>query len=167
MRLVWQRDQCQAARRRSLDSSLHRVPGKSRAGFAGSCSVVLRVARTLLSAWNSAPPVCRRLPCQPETHSETLIPPPDFRRFVTRILQIADFLLTNPPYCRDSIPLALKVRSFMPPSRVWVVTASPSQPPSSFASRHQASLQRRISAMYRTFRHNLLFAAVFGLMLSL
>src|ERR1700691_1301147 len=39
MRLLRQRDQCQASRSRALDSPLHRVPGKSREGFARSRAI--------------------------------------------------------------------------------------------------------------------------------
>src|SRR5450759_2345120 len=54
MRLLRQRDQRQASRSRALDPPLHRVPGKGREGPARSRSIVFRVARTLLSALNSA-----------------------------------------------------------------------------------------------------------------
>src|SRR5258708_39714680 len=64
---------------------------------------------------------------------------------VTRILQFADFFLTNRPCCPDSIPLALKVRRFFPPSPARVGSHT-FQPPSSFTFKGESSYASNVSS---------------------
>src|SRR5258706_16337162 len=69
-------------------------------------------------------------------------------RRVTRILQFADFLLTNRPCCPDSIPLAVKVRRFSPQSSAGGLAHVPAAIKLHFQRRAQLSLKRFVTTSY-------------------
>src|SRR5258708_27387782 len=69
-------------------------------------------------------------------------------RRVTRILQFADFLLTNRPCCPDSIPLAVKVRRFSPQSCAGRLAHVPAAIKLHFQRRVQLCLKRFVTTSY-------------------
>src|SRR5260221_4716397 len=69
-------------------------------------------------------------------------------RRVTRILQFADFLLTNRPCFPNSIPLVVKVRRFSPQSCAGRLAHVPAAIKLHFQRRVQLCLKRFVTTSY-------------------